>query len=64
MGAPENIQAAREAEEKMLIALAGRIAAGMCANPAIYKMNGWQREVSFNAVQVARRVVQAVREGV
>lgn len=60
MGAPEKIDI--EAEERLRLAVASRIAAGLVANPEALKMRAWERECAMSAVKVADQLIQAVRE--
>lgn len=50
-------------QNRKRLALAGRIAAGMCANPNVYKQHGWQGEVARNALAVADKLVSLVESG-
>lgn len=66
MNAPlSNIQQARiaaaDAEERMRIATACRIASGMLANPRLYEDRNWQNTVAFESVNLADKIIQEVR---
>ena len=51
------------ADEKLRIAIASRIAAGMCANPEMFKMRSWEAETAAAALRVADRIIQEARGG-
>lgn len=61
---PETLDAAAlDPYEKMLLAIAGRIAAGMCANPQTYVQQGWRKAVALDSVAVAEKLITVIRTG-
>lgn len=50
-------------DEKLLIAVAARVASGLCSNPEMFKMRSWEAETAQSAVRLAKRIIQEVRGG-
>lgn len=61
MGAPEKFDI--DADQKMRLAVASRIAAGMMANPETFKMRSWQAETAQASLAVADQLIRLVRGG-
>lgn len=49
--------------ERLRLAMAARIAAGLCANPHVFEQRGWQGEVARAAYEVAGRLIQLSETG-
>lgn len=49
------------ADEKLRIAIASRVAAGICANPETFKMRSWEVETAQAALRIADRIIQQAR---
>jgi hypothetical protein len=43
--------------EKTRLHLAGQIAAGLCANPHVFEMRGWQGEVARDSLSMADKIL-------
>lgn len=52
-----------EPYEKMLLAIAGRIAAGLCSNPHTYEQPSWRNAVALDSVALAEKLIMTVRTG-
>lgn len=48
---------------KMRLALAARVAAGMCANPNTYDQDQWQAVTAYHSLQVADKLIMLVGTG-
>lgn len=57
----QHLEAQIEADNRIRIGVASRIAAGMCANPHSMEMHNWQGEVAFNSLSVADKLIALVR---
>lgn len=61
---PEELDAANlTAYEKMLLAIAGRIASGLCSNPQTYDQPSWRNAVALDSVALAEKLIMVVRTG-
>jgi len=61
---PETLDAADLTPyEKMVLAIAGRIASGLCTNPMTYDQPSWRNAVALDSVAVAEKLIMVVRTG-
>lgn len=51
-----------EAEDRMRIATACRIASGMLANPHTYEQPDWRNAIAFESVLMADKIISQVRQ--
>ncbi len=51
------------AYDKTRLAIAGRIAAGLCANPQVFAQRGWQGAVARDAWAVADKLLLLATTG-